>query len=69
MTSRHICNLAGKIDNYFLPTVFGGKNDEGDDSDVTSAGLEVVVEAGQRFDEDVAAFVTKLISEESRVIN
>ncbi len=53
----------------FLPTVFGGKNYEGDDSDVTSAGLEVVVEAGQRLDEDVAAFVTKLISEESRVIN
>jgi hypothetical protein len=45
----------------FLPVVFGGKNDEGDNSDVTSAGFKVVVEAGQRLDKDVASFVPKLV--------
>ncbi len=45
----------------FLPVVFGGKNDEGDNGDVTSAGFQVVVEAGQRLNEDVASFVPKLV--------
>jgi hypothetical protein len=46
---------------YCLPVVFGGKNDEGDNGDVTSAGFQVVVEASQRLNEDVASFVPKLV--------
>ena len=44
-----------------LPAVLGWKDDEGDDCDVTSAGLKVVVEPGQRFDKDVPALVAKLV--------
>ena len=49
-----------------------GENDEGDDGDVTGAGLQVVVQSGERLNEDVPSLITELIAagseEEQRLV-